>query len=1321
MVLYFVVLFKAAIDFHKKRFKLKLQQQQKEREVKERRRLMAEAAFIVACEQIACGRQTDAAERTLVALRNSREGLVLAIHLLKADNQGQLQQVIKFQAGQLLRHALVNQWEALSITERSDLRGEVLRMLVRDANSLDRVVWMQLVATTAVAYKLDWLQAGSEGIKKELFEFLASSMELRAADGSNVPLSIQHVVALRILCALVEDFSSATASAIQQPFAFHRRCHESFETAGLRESFMLALKLLSQLSERSVELSSLNPQLSAEVVKSCLLLLENCLGWEFLCRRESRDSNPSRKEQQTFALESNASGSNSGSSKSADKILPGSSWREGLLESNLIDILFKLYIDLRSAAVANAAAGISEDAAHLTRQLLGLLASLNGDDLFANDGERAAFANKLLLSGLTVFSNPLVDLQTAAGLASATHASAADRDAHEALCNAGGAEYLGMCAFLAKLFRNFGVQVCLQIPDFSRILEMLLGISTGLLEGAATYARTTSTTGARGQHDDELEVDNSWLMEGFGHLLQVWVELAQGASPTHSQSAAYDQQVVHNISLVQKSAGELFVFYIEKRLVIARASAEYEEGETFDEEILEDPSLMEDHLQCLSLIARVDVARAADALLGSMQRCLANLERCAKQTNNDIDNAMAVRESHLVSEQLFWVVSLSAYVLADLSLGERPMIPYAVLLHSQAVCAHKPVNSTADARLHDVTVNLSFALLQLAQFESERVAASRGQDERSSPFLVEKLLAALSRWSSSYLLPESGFYLGPHARIQQGLPASLSLSFGPNESGMKVMDFLIKGSSMFLSHWGTQNAMSNEALGLLRTVVAANESSGSRSALLQLASWSELCDAQARSARDPNWQPLAGLIPENQGTLLQVILKSLSTAHGGMKGMERCRATFNLVVEPVALRLKSLTAVLVQGAKSSSDSGGKNSQIVFDDPQWMQDFERVFWMYRSLGRAADSGPLAKWCRDVMLASLNAEWVDLATAAVLYCRPGALPRGSASRESARRTLSRVLEFVSCFACEQLIATPSSQVLAVWQAGDRLVRVYQQLFIGTDGTARNPGSPEDEELLSNDILSLLCMFGAFADRDMIDFSEEDPFGDSALATSTDAAAGGAPEISAAQVVVQGVSLVFPLVTKTLLQYEKLAEQFFQVLTNLVNTYPKQAAGLPPNAFAPIIAALEFGMNDPRPHIARKSFEALRTLAEFHATEKARGLPGLGANINDSNSLFLRLLEFVISFVVFETFDSSLLGPSANAMLALLVCERQAYPALINKIVLAQEPAERQQRLGQAFSSLLQDGNLDLTLDRKARTAFQKSLLRFINLTRGFMCNR
>lgn len=202
-----------------------------------------------------------------------------------------------------------------------------------------------------------------------------------------------------------------------------------------------------------------------------------------------------------------------------------------------------------------------------------------------------------------------------------------------------------------------------------------------------------------------------------------------------------------------------------------------------------------------------------------------------------------------------------------------------------------------------------------------------------------------------------------------------------------------------------------------------------------------------------------------------------------------------------------------------------------------------------------------------------------------------------------------------------------------------------------------------------------------------------------------------IDAAHVVLHGLTVVLPLISKEVLKFDGVAEEYFGLITSLITMHPEKLSSLPMGLFDVLLESLEYGINHYRVGVVRSSFDALASLAQFQAKERK-----LDAEFGAMK--VVELLQFVLQFVIFNAFHSSVIDAAANAILGLIACEQHSLQGLIAHIVNSQEEELIRQRLIVEFNQLMTTNQVKITFDRVNRNKFKKNLHTFVTNVRGFI---
>ncbi|XP_020595203.1 exportin-4-like, partial [Phalaenopsis equestris] len=125
--------------------------------------------------------------------------------------------------------------------------------------------------------------------------------------------------------------------------------------------------------------------------------------------------------------------------------------------------------------------------------------------------------------------------------------------------------------------------------------------------------------------------------------------------------------------------------------------------------------------------------------------------------------------------------------------------------------------------------------------------------------------------------------------------------------------------------------------------------------------------------------------------------------------------------------------------------------------------------------------------------------------------------------------------------------------------QLLQIYSSLNIGKLSLSHSKivlsgAQVEDYK----DLLALLQLLTNLCSKELIDFSPDEP---------------GSPDI--AEVIFVGLHIVSPLISFDLLKFPKLSGCYFRLISHMLEVYPEKVVLLAKEAFAQVIAAIDFGI--------------------------------------------------------------------------------------------------------------------------------------------------
>jgi hypothetical protein len=214
--------------------------------------------------------------------------------------------------------------------------------------------------------------------------------------------------------------------------------------------------------------------------------------------------------------------------------------------------------------------------------------------------------------------------------------------------------------------------------------------------------------------------------------------------------------------------------------------------------------------------------------------------------------------------------------------------------------------------------------------------------------------------------------------------------------------------------------------------------------------------------------------------------------------------------------------------------------------------------------------------------------------------------------------------------------------------------------------------------------------------------------------------ASQIDIAHVVFTGLNTVIPLITDELLQFPKLCRQYFELLAYMLEAYPKKVAELPANLFGTLMFTLEFGLKHANETVSKESMTALSALATFQCNSAKVNGPGLGAHMApnaEGLSILAHLMRLLLQRLIYEEAVFDLVDEAADALLPIILYERQAFETIAASLVAAVAADPRSMELVQnAFVALTSANGLTAGVDRMNKRRFRRNLADFLTIIRG-----
>ncbi|KAL8533351.1 hypothetical protein ACS0TY_009659 [Phlomoides rotata] len=611
-------------------------------------------------------------------------------------------------------------------------------------------------------------------------------------------------------------------------------------------------------------------------------------------------------------------------------------------------------------------------------------------------------------------------------------------------------------------------------------------------------------------------------------------------------------------------------------------------------------------------------------------------------------------------EQLYSLLLITGHVLADEGQGETPLVPKEI--ESQFA-------NILEVDKHPVVILCSSILRFAEQSLDPEMRASF-----FSPRLMEAVVWFLARWTSTYLMPsvKTGENKSSHGNTQllSELSTNVLLSFcGENDQGKAVLDIIIRISlSIFVSYPGEKDLQELTCCQLLHGLV---KRKNVISHLVTLESWSDLANAFS------NERVLFSLNAAHQRSLAQTLAISAS----GMKTSEASNQY-----------IKSLTSHMTTSLVELSSKNDLKS--IAQQPDVILLVSCLLERLRGVARASEPRTQKSIC-EMGFSVMNTVLIFLQAykdeSVVVYL---------------------LLKFVNDWVEGQIIYLEGKETAAVVDFCMRLLQLYSSHNIGKISVSLSNSLRSEADVEKyKDLRALIQLLSNLCSKDIIDFASEpiENYG-----------------TSISQVVYTGFHIVTPLITLELLKYPKLCYSYFSLLSHMLEVYPEIIAQLNIEAFTHIIGILEFGLRHQDVEIVDLCLRAVKALASYHYKDKSAGKIGLGShatsysdpNGNFHEGILGRFLRSLLQLLLFEEYSADLVGPAADALLPLLLCEQSVYQKLVNELIERQPNPNFKSRLTNAVQSLTTSNHLSSTLDRINYQRFRKNLHSFLLQVRGFL---
>eukprot|EP01134_Creolimax_fragrantissima_P005293 CFRG5293T1 len=756
--------------------------------------------------------------------------------------------------------------------------------------------------------------------------------------------------------------------------------------------------------------------------------------------------------------------------------------------------------------------------------------------------------------------------------------------------------------------------------------------------------------------------------EAFDQLLDAWVTLLS------------DQQFPKQS--VMDWTFEIFKVFVDTRVHSEmRTTVEDADDEYFEEE--DDVINLDDQNLNMATLARLNSEKSITYLSTNIQRKVIMLRNTS--------------EGLPVLGALHQLILIAGYVVADPEdKGETPTIPEDVF---EMVAAHTQSGSAANSVTNpdsnaDPLLLLFQSIWLYMDFENECIV--NGFQHQISPLTATTLMWYLSRWASTYLLisPDSYRSLPPVLLTQLGKGSDL---------GLKRFNWIMDKIILNLTRWYAEPDLTKATSNLLLTLC---QNSMLREQVCQCPAFSQLLSLfntgmnysinfASPSPQLPSnvqrkvAQAITMATASNQEVFLQFIkdllhpwveqtLTVCNTSTAKLAGMAREGDNDAL---NVIITLVDLLRGVIEGVQSSTAS------IVFQTISHLSDpISKLLQVYNHYPDAVGS-VLKLYCS---LVEHMVQHLDEREVGILY----------------HACLTLIKTYSSTFSHK---AQSEREVITF---RSRNAHSLQAIYVG-EYSCKYQGAA-GVETAYDDLLLLMYLLTNLITRDFLDFQREDP-GQSEVRVHMDA-----NSISVCDVVLYGLGVVVPLMSKELLKFPALCSQYYKLVAFMSEVYPRQVLSVSPAFFHQLGQSFQLAiLCDYGVPVARSGYEAIGSLAVYCCEAQQKGeTPAIQP---DAQSVLANLLRVILDTVMFRTFDSTLSTYAAEALLALIMSYQAEFMSCAQEVIQSVPDPANSQRVAEAFNKLMTGNGLTLKIERANSIRFSKNLQSFLAVVRGILVRK
>lgn len=907
-------------------------------------------------------------------------------------------------------------------------------------------------------------------------------------------------------------------------------------------------------------------------------------------------------------------------------VRPPETWREWIVRPDFLGAIFELYKSLRgdrSKAIMESLA--LENLKHLLRQLLILLSSITGT-IFADRNEKIAYSGFMIDGCLSVLSLALPELVDGSKK-SINHSEQLE------------SEVVDMCSMIARLVSNFRVELLSQLPTFENMLSAINTVGDTLLKISLDELKKV-------QGDSELVEGGYWRNEALGYLLESVVSLTDdnwlfGIRPGNAQDIA--------LSTMSKSLASMYHSYVRCRIDMAKMEEYFitmnaTELDEVREEIVS--MTMEEEMSSACSLGRVNLESSISCLCSLFQTCFPRLKQLFETEGNLSPNGAATLEETRL------LLMCTCHLLTDDALGESPRIPEAVL----NACS-KPTSSAGDFKRGNVNyvritsdmVAMVNNLISLAEFQVSKIAINPN-NHHLSPLIAKTLLWFLKRWGPAYILSLANDSGSSSSESNSG---EITDVWNTKESGGEAVSFCVSLCLRYQCFW-PQEAQVQEACCQLLLALA-KRGRGLRLLLMNSKSMEHLIVLHSITAARIHAsqridQPHAGLTPAI------------------INGYKRI---------PYKFRGQLLTAILIASSEVGDFTSESSFKACLDAVQ--NAFGELLVALETKRVKIDcviTKDMICLCVELFDGIARSSEMSHPERVPIFLSP-ILPRLSQLMSFYASDIiicELLLKFFCSYAEHFITMLDREQSLSLFRSSAELLKAYSTNHCNSRSvrvaSKKSTETDLEEEQSYSDILCAIQLLNHLGAKDFVDSFSSERIGSDGVDTH---------EVT--EVIFFGLQQILPLMTKGLMSFPTLCNQYFSLVGFTMETYAERVGALPYELFKGLLDSMLFGMSHANSYISKCSLEGISALAQEQIERKS-----ISSHLAQDENIFDDCSFRLLQEVIFQSIIWDRLEPSALALLGLASVDMNRFVNVVHKISSSMD-IENQHRLQNAFQRLMQ----------------------------------